>query len=244
MTKEKIMLIAGCSHAAGSEIDGTEDSYYNRQHTFGNILAQKMGYKPINIALNGATNTGIARSVLEWFDNHYNDQVLEVFTLVAWTESVRMEVPVDWSSSYQDSNPNADWFSDTCKEYLRVNMGWKGTVDREKPIIAYHQEFMAKSTQYLELVSVNVILQLQYFLKMLNVNYLMCNTLHMFNRTKQLDFYLDKIDKTRYINFDNNDECFYWKYRNNGFNNTKAKYWHHGEEPHRLFADELFQFLK
>ena len=39
---EKIMLIAGCSHAAGSEIDGTEDSVYNRQHSFGALLAVKM----------------------------------------------------------------------------------------------------------------------------------------------------------------------------------------------------------
>ena len=28
MTKEKIALIAGCSHSAGSEIDGSEDSLF------------------------------------------------------------------------------------------------------------------------------------------------------------------------------------------------------------------------
>ena len=33
MKKEKILLIAGCSHAAGSEIDGDEDSQYNRDHS-------------------------------------------------------------------------------------------------------------------------------------------------------------------------------------------------------------------
>lgn len=38
--KEKIMLVTGCSHAGGSEIDGTEDSAYNREHSFGNVLGK------------------------------------------------------------------------------------------------------------------------------------------------------------------------------------------------------------
>jgi hypothetical protein len=37
--KEKILLIAGCSHTAGSEIDGSEDSKHNRKHSYGNQLA-------------------------------------------------------------------------------------------------------------------------------------------------------------------------------------------------------------
>jgi len=63
--KKKIMLIAGCSHTAGSEIDGTEDSKYNRLHSYGGILAEKMGYIPVNIAEPGSTNSTIARSVLQ-----------------------------------------------------------------------------------------------------------------------------------------------------------------------------------
>ena len=62
------MLIAGCSHAAGSEIDGSEDSQFNRANSFGNVLAEQLGYKPINIAINGSTNSGIARSVIEWYN--------------------------------------------------------------------------------------------------------------------------------------------------------------------------------
>jgi hypothetical protein len=58
--KERVLLIAGCSHAAGSEIDGTEDSIYNRQHSFGNLLAEKLGRRPINIASSAANNQCIA----------------------------------------------------------------------------------------------------------------------------------------------------------------------------------------
>jgi hypothetical protein len=66
----------------------------------------------------------------------------------------------------------------------------------------------------------------------------------MFTRDKHLNFYLDKIDSTRYINFDNNKESFYWKYKNEGHVNPKAKYWHHGEEPHRLYSEKLLEFVK
>ena len=37
---------------------------------------------------------------------------------------------------------------------------------------------------------------------------------------------------------------FFWRYRDLGYNNPKARYWHHGEEPHKLFADELYQFIE
>ena len=66
--KEKILLIAGCSHTAGSEIDGKEDSASNRKHSLGGIVAKKLNRKPINISQVGATNSGIARQVLQWFD--------------------------------------------------------------------------------------------------------------------------------------------------------------------------------
>ena len=238
------MLIAGGSDPAGSEIDGSEDSAYNREHAFGNLLAGKLGYEPINIALNGATNGSIARSVLEWFYENYDPATMKVFVLVGWSESARMEVPVDWKSWYHDSNPAVDWFSKSSEDYLRINMGWKGSIERELEIIKYHQEFMARSGQYLEIQSANLVLQLEYFFKMHKVEYVMCNTLYMFTKDNHIKFYLDKIDSTRYINFDNNDECFYWKYKNAGYTNPKAKYWHHGEEPHVLYSEKLFEFIK
>lgn len=75
----------------------------------------------------------------------------------------------------------------------------------------------------------------------------MCNTLHMFSPlsvgTRQLKFYLTKFNKKRYIKFLDNSESFYTKYKNLGYKNPKAKYWHHGEEPHQLYADVLCKFI-
>jgi len=240
---KKIMLIAGCSHAAGSEIDGTEDSPYNRQHTFGNLLATNYEYTPVNIALNGATNSGIARSVLYWFKHHYDPSTMEVAALVSWTESTRIEAPSRHTSSYDLSSRDPDWFDDTCKNFYRINLGYEGYDAEEKEITKYFHNFIVRNNPFLEMMSANWILQLQYFFNMHKVKYMMCNTLHMFTLpNKHVQYYTDLIDKSRYFNWDNNDRSFFWYYKNIGYFNPKAKYWHHNEVPHSLYASELIAF--
>jgi hypothetical protein len=68
----------------------------------------------------------------------------------------------------------------------------------------------------------------------------------MFNPDETFTRYLvDLVDDSRYFNIKTTqDEAFFWKYRNLGYINEKAKYWHHGEEPHRLFSEELYKFVK
>lgn len=235
------LLISGCSHAAGSEIDGTQDSKFNRSHSFGAKLADKLGYTPVNIAMTGATNSGIARSVLEWFDTQYTTGT-EVFVLVAWTESSRLEVPMARNYPYHRSNPSADWFSNSAKNYMRVNMGYPGGDLEERKLVPYYQEFVARDLNYLELQGANYVLQLEYFLKMKKIEYAMCNTMDMFTQTPHLDFYLNKIDKTRFM--DLGSRGFYWKYKEAGYQQQNSKYWHHNEMPHSLYAEELYNFIQ
>lgn len=238
----KILLIAGCSHAAGSEIDGTEDSKTNRNSSFGGVLAKKLGREPINIACHGSTNTTISRSILDWFRSQYRSDLIDVFVLVAWTESSRMEIPVDKQhlTVFDTMYPHADWASDSSRYYIRINQGWKGGAEWEKQLIPQYQNFIAENQRYLEIYSANLVLQMQYFLQNQQVPYLMCNTMHMFSEDENLNFYLDLIDRDNYLDL-NSKEGFYWKYRNLGYENKKAKYWHHDDVPHRLYAEELFQ---
>ena len=249
------MLISGCSHAAGSEIDGQEDSFYNRSHSFGNLLANKLGFRPVNIAQNGMTNSGIARSILQWFKQFYKPD-MKVFVLISWTESTRLEV--SWPTSpitnnrwppyrkfyYNECSKAADWFDPTANSFFRINLGWAGGDDMEKELFPYYHEFIAKNEYLIELQTINYILQIQYFLKSKHIPYVMCNAMHMCTTPNEVnDMYLDLVDSSRYINMKNNDMAFFWKYKNLGYTNPKAKYWHHGEEPHSLFADELHQFI-
>lgn len=244
--REKIALIAGCSHIAGSEIDGTSDSGYNRSNSFGSILANKLGYRPVNIAINGASNAGIARSILMWFNENYDPNTMDVYVIIGWTESSRLEIPAKHRpSDFHSGNPSVEWYDSSANSYLRINYGWEGNDDFEKATVPIYQKFMSENETYLEYQAATNVLMTQYFLKSLNVDYVMCNTMHMFVPNDHFVSYLLKmIDRDRYYEFDKGqDYCFYWKYRNQGYENPKAKYWHHNEEPHRLYAEELYKFI-
>lgn len=239
MTKKK-MLIAGCSHAAGAEIDGTADSILNRNLSFGNKLSAMLGRTPVNIASSGSTNATIARNVLEWCDKNYEE---DLFVIVSWTESARFELPTERPTWYELNNSSADWFSNFDRFYLRINQGWTGEGSWEQNILPMYQNFIAENLAFMEIYSVNLVLQLQYFFQSKNINYVMVNSMHMFGDDSHLAPYIDKIDQKKYYNCLNNSESFYWKYKNLGYENTKAKYWHHGEIPHELYALELFKFI-
>ena len=239
------MLVAGCSHTSGSEIDGQEDSKYNRKHSYGGVLAAKMGYELCNIAEPGSTNPTIARSIIQWFKEVYDPETMEVFVVVGWTESMRMEVPTKRISWYDRHCTHWDYFANSGRHYWRINLGWMGIDPEEKELIPRYHKFMTENEPYLQIVSANAILQIQYLLRSLNVDYVMCNTMHLFtSNIEQIKFYVDCMDKTKYMHIMDENEVFFWKYRNLGYVNTKAKFWHHNEVPHQLFAEELYNFIE
>jgi hypothetical protein len=244
--KEKLLLIAGCSHAAGSEIDGTEDSEYNRHNSFGSRLASQLGRKPINMAIPGNNNSGIARSILKWFSSTYNPKKMDVMVLVAWTDSTRFEVPKDVKTP--PPSPNfANWVDVTCTSFFRSTLGYEGNknVPGEVEMIDSINRFIADHLQIVEIMSLNYTLQIQYFLQSKKVDYIMCNSMPIFkDHTKHLGYYLSLIDATKYYGVYNADEAFYPKYKKEGYVNAKATYWHHDEVPHDLFAQELLGFIE
>lgn len=234
----KTCIIAGCSHAAGSEIDGTEDSVYNRSMSFGNLLAKKLGLEPINIAITGASNSCIARSLIEWFDQNSSDNLSTV--LVAWTDSSRLEIPSTRRYPYRQSNQSADWFTDSCRDYMRVNMGYPGGDIEERAVVPYYQKFIAQEITWIELYNLQLILQSEFLLKSKKIEFLMCATQPIFaEATEHIKFYKDLIDNRHF--YELGQQGFYWKYRNLGFKNKNAKYLHHDEEPHELYAQELYE---
>jgi hypothetical protein len=247
MIKEKILLIAGCSHTAGSEIDGNEDSVYNREYSYGGVIAKKLGRRAINIAQPGATNAGIARQVMFWFNDNYQSEAMDVNVLVGWSEATRMEIPTENKRDYSGSCSHTDWYDQSCDSYFKVIIGWNGAGQEEKLAIPLLHRFMVDNQKYLEVATYNTILQLQYFLQAKGIDYMFCNTMPFYCLT--LNVKSDAIknlaklfDKTKYFKMNKGNEAFYIKYKELGHVNKKAKYWHHNEEPHMLFANELLEF--
>lgn len=242
-------MIAGGSDAAGHEIDGNQDSKYNRSKCFGARLTDKnrvfSGYKFENIAIGSSPNSFTFRNTLLWFKERYDPSKMDVFVLLAWADCARMEAPFTiWDTDYFGMNPAADWYSDINSKYLILNAGWEPLHEEERKVREPYLNFMVHNDEYLEIQSMHYVLSMQWYLKNLNIPYLFVNTLHMFSPNNEfLDPYHDLVDETRYINYKDNDLSFYTKYKNLGYENPKATYFHHGEDAHLAYSHELEEHI-
>lgn len=240
--KEKIMLVTGCSHAGGSEIDGTEDSAYNRAHSFGNVLGKILGRRCVNISIASQSNSAIARGIMEWFANNYDREQHDVMVSVGWTECTRLELPMGLDVDHESNNPAIDYFPKNTAKFLQINSGWEGFTDYEKEIMPYWHEFMVKNEKMCEIMSAKDALHVQHFLQSQGADWIFCNTMPNFKKNRYTNFYINQLDMSKYFE-PFAEEGFFWFYRNQGFENPKAKYWHHDETPHRLQAERLFNFI-
>jgi hypothetical protein len=169
---------------------------------------------------------------------------MDVFVITAWSESIRMEVPSERPHWYEQHCNCYDFYSESNRYYWRMNPGWPGGDPEEKALVPQFHRFMAENERYLEIFTLNLVLQIQYFLKSIGIDYIMCNTMHLTTANIHTQIYIDLVDQTKYMNLLDSDKAFYWFYRNLGYTNPKAKYWHHDETPHRLYAEELYNFIE
>ena len=245
MKKEKILLVAGCSHMAGSEIDGNEDSTFNREHSFGALIAKHLGRKVIHVAQVGAANTGVARQVSHWFHHNYDPDTMNVNVIVGWTEPTRLEMPSTMERNYISASTNTDWYEKSSDYFYKVIIGWEGGDEEERDAIPALHRFMADHQPYLEYQSYNLVLQIQYLLQSKKIPYMMLNTMPFFlDDIQSIKNLIPLIDATKYYKLGDKDEAFFPKYKELGYVNEKAKYWHHGEEAHEQYAEELIHFNK
>ena len=245
--REKVMLISGCSHAAGSEIDGTVDSKFNRQNSYGNLLAEKLGYRPINIALHGNSNGGILRNTIEWITTEYDPRKIDLFVLASWTEPYRIDFPLEEGD--RNGPPTfPDWKSKTTDNYFQANVFGTSNDRSKQRLIKHVKPFLTECPAYFEIYSLNLMLHLQYFLRYYRIKYLMVNTMHsiMPELQKFSKVYVDQIDPEFFYKFGYAEGYpgFYWHYKELGYDNKNSTLDHHDAEPHKLFAEELYQYIR
>ena len=242
------MVIGGCSHTAGAEIDGTMDSEYNRSKSFANRFAEKLGYIPINLAIPGATNTHIARTVTSYFDEHkdlVNNKTNDFAVMVNWTECCRLEAPVPFEFD-GDTNTSASWAL-IREKYVRVNPGYRGHSVRERPFTDLMQRFMVENETFCQIYSLNLVLQLQWFCKANNYRYFMSSAgyLHTPEYKEWTSRLIRQVDTKHFYEFrDNYNYAFYEKFKDKGMDSPLAQYGHYGEEAHRLHAEDLYNYFK
>ena len=244
------MLIAGCSHAAGSEIDGNLSSTDNCKASFGNVLAGMIDHEPINIARNGSSNSAIHRSVLNWFT--LNKDIVEninnnIFVLVNWAESCRIEAPLPNASGHSQ-DACADWADPSFLDSIQINamMETHMVAEHERGEFMAAHRFLVSSEVYMEMQTAKDALSLQYFFQVHKIRYLMTNSGEAFHNKnmRHLKPYLTKLDTARYYKYRDNDYGFYEKYRQAGMKNPNAKYGHHGADAHYSRATDLANYIK
>jgi len=250
-TKEKILLVSGCSHAGGYEIDYSMDSEYNRYHSFGGQLTHPdrifSDRKLINISAGSVSNSYILRNTLLWFQQCYDPDLHDVFCLIAWSDSARWELPLAQGQDIQCNNPHLPWFSPKHNDYLAVNLGWIHNnrpefpeLDQEAMQQTYHN-LINEFPEQMEILSFNYALQLQWFFQSKGIEYLMCDTLHNFDKDS-IWISAEMLDASRYMNLGLPLSSFYLYYKEL-YVNVSREFGHLGRDAHEHYSQKLEEFI-
>lgn len=237
------IFINGCSHTAGSEIEGSGlgDTEYNRTQCFGAKLARRLGVEYTNIAMPGASNDYIFRTSNFWLHDNIHKAKNSLF-LIHWTGSARTEffhtgMPKIKNEIFWQFIP---FVPD--ENVGHVHPGYQSFVPPHEEWMAQH---IAKSGFYSDVHwdinrYMNVI-NLQNMLKVHQIKYIFRNALEQCNENDRFIYYRSRVDASNFKGLTNNNLSFYEHCLNQGFDITGQLLHHHKEEAHEYWADKLFK---
>jgi hypothetical protein len=245
----KLLLANGCSHTAGSEIE-----YKNQPHCYDKawpkFLADKLGYKYLNLAKGGGSNQRMIRTTQSWviknvlFEKNYKPE--DVCVIIMWSGFDRKEVYFHDTNILDDVNP-------ICKpEYIKTQMS-KEIVRLGKTIVDFHDslyssfEFLTMMINFTEFLENNKIkyYYLNGIVAPLKIEYL-DNTHILYNDYIRLFNYIKKkIPSNIYPDFDDETETF-WEHMSKVSKipmPTHVEFAHWGEDGQKYWADRVFEKL-
>ena len=234
------ILINGCSHTAGSEIEGSGigEGNYNRDNCFGAQLARKLGVVYTNLALPGASNDYINRTTSMWMLDHAA-MAKRTLYLIHWTGSSRSEIFFDHSKTdnywqflpyVADRNVghiHPDHYAPVFPSNLRRNAK---TLSKSMFISNEHWEV----NRYLNIINLQTILEANRFPFIFKNAFQSCAT------GARYEYYQNKIIKERFIGYNNSKLSFFEHCLDQGFSVDGQEYWHHTKAAHDYWADLLY----
>ena len=267
MSIRKVLLSFGCSHTAGSEIDGLGDSDYNRQHSYGAKLAKKLGYgEHLNFAQCGGCNQRIfvltTQVINEIIHNEsnlipYTSKYAEYFLLIGWTSLNRFELRYsdDNQFVYQQCGAAGDKID---PKVIPTCVGMAPQIIQERDL-QRTLDYIPYITNPLIMADylAGYVFSVQQLCKAHNIKYYMFNAIENFCKTDgehayrlnqdqntyrpgNLNIY-KHIDRTRYLEPESYEHNYYrWCTNVKGHSNRSNKYWHLGEEAHQDWADHIY----
>lgn len=243
-SKKKVLLVAGCSHSCGHELEGPGiyGSQYNIDNCFGSVLSKIFDLKHVNIALAGCSNKVIISNVV-----HHTNLLLteydpkEIIVLVGWTAFARSEVVVN-NRLYNfsiNSDQHPEWILQPAalKKYHKT---WQKLLD--------NQLFNNDHIVNYEL--------LKSFLGIRQVSYFFFNAVNCLEQSDRNLFHVHDDFRTDFIGYQaaRNDpnyfhacsfEHIFYKYLKKRYDPCQDGRWHHfGKEAHAEWAEVLKPWIQ
>lgn len=228
------LVTIGCSHSAGSMIDGRNGtSWYNKQHSFGGLLAKKFGMNHYSLGVPGGSNQYIYRSTIRFINNYMHEHDDYIF-LLGWTSTNRIEMRYPEKSPY--THKIVGDFLDL--KYVPFTVGtdtslWHTNelkaMDRLTPLIFYEKQLETDWAVYAY--------TLQELLKYNKLKYYMFNTCHDLPINNDNRDIVQALDTDYYHNpTDFDSSMLQWGLRQ-GFEKTPC--WHLKADGHAAWAEHL-----
>lgn len=235
----KHVLINGCSHTAGSEIEGSGigESRYNRENCFGAQLAKKLNLTYTNLALPGGSNDYISRSTIFWCLNNPT-LIKDTIFLINWTGSNRTEFFVD------DTIDNGFWQDYVYDEkvgHVHFEHVWPGFTKTDKNKLIKASKIIFQYETHWEINRYMNIINLQTILKNYRAKFIFRNGFDYCKIGKRFENYQSLIDTETFRYFDNQKESFFENCLNAGHSVEGQQYWHHKLDAHTYWANKLYQ---
>ena len=232
-----ILIANGCSHTAGAEIEEPlQGECYEK--AWPKKLADSLGYKPVNLAVSGASDDRVVRTTIEYIGKlkkYPNYDPSKFFVVISWPGLHRTELyqtfdnePGFWDEGWMPMVAgNEETYRQQCSKM--AFMYYKAWVMRQN----IHQ---ASIKFYL-----NVLL-LQNILISNKIKYLFWNS--SMTVPASYPHYLYEIYHKRFPHILEKRKSYTEMLESNGFRHSPfAKWGHYGEDSHKWFADFLKSYI-
>jgi hypothetical protein len=217
------LLVAGCSHSAGSELI---EPWHPKDATqaYGQHVADALGCTDyVNIAGPGWSNEWIAYTLTEWLEQC--EDLDDWFVLIGWTGMARIPA-----------------YCDETNEVVHLCPGQHRLSLYSRRIQRAYEHLFATQLPVAECIRIEHtrILNMQMLLKQLNVRYLMFDTVWTNH-----DLCSDRfIDHARYFRY-NDKENDYWSYYKRHYWDGSERWQNHAPaEYHKYWAELLVDHIR
>jgi hypothetical protein len=220
------LVVAGCSHSNGSEIDGVRHPG-NPHKAYGGKIAKHYGWDMMNISGPGWGNDWIFDSTMAYFEKISDPE--NHFALIGWTCPGRYTLycHVEDKVVHVCPGQDASCFTEPSL-FRRVDQHYKTAMLNEHTW--RHEHYM--------------IIAMQDFLKKIGVNYLFFDAVTANHALGLREFNLENIDKERYFRL-NDEQNSYWNYYLQNIWDGNNRWSQHAPESyHDYWAGLLIEYIE